>query len=238
MERRNFIKAGGALAALSGLGIGTAHGFIPAHNWDKYDFGSGPAVKDRLYQGPFPQYSLEPVVPGSEVVMTTTPSKEVVPNFGMGLTVYISGDLGPPRLPGETLEKSIEDLVKLPFVQKMYIRPNWREMQNRPGRLDVPEYWKIIFDLSKRYDKRICTRIMLENPDGPELGMPDFLMDKVPYVKLHGEWNRGNKKDFRMPRYDNPAYQAAFRELVALLAEELNGNPQVEYMDTFMYGFW
>lgn len=238
MERRNFIKAGGALAALSGLGIGTAHGFIPAHNWDKYDFGSGPVVNDRLYQGPFPQYSLEPVVPGSEVVMTTTPSKEIVPNYGMGLTVYISGDLGPPRLAGETLEKSIEDLVKLPFVQKMYIRPNWREMQNRPGRLDLPDYWKIIFDLSKSYDKRICTRIMLENPDGPELGMPDFLMDKVPYVKLRGEWNRANRKDFHMPRYDNPAYQAAFRELVALLAEELNGNPQVEYMDTFMYGFW
>jgi hypothetical protein len=41
-----------------------------------------------------------------------------------------------------------------------------------------------------------------------------------------------------MPRYDHPDYQAAFRELNALLAEELDGNPLVEYADTLMYGFW
>jgi len=103
MKRRDFFKTGGAVALLSGLGIKKAHGFIPAHNWDKYDFGSGPTVKDRLYQGPFPQYPPEQVIPGSEVVMATTPSKEVVPNYGMGLTVYIAGDLGPPPNPvGQT----------------------------------------------------------------------------------------------------------------------------------------
>jgi hypothetical protein len=37
--------------------------------------------------------------------MVTTPSKDIVPNYGMGLVVYVSGDTGPPRLPGETLEK-------------------------------------------------------------------------------------------------------------------------------------
>jgi hypothetical protein len=42
--------------------------------------------------------------------MVTTPSRDIVPNYGMGLTVYVSGDTGPPRLPGETLEKSLEDL--------------------------------------------------------------------------------------------------------------------------------
>lgn len=41
-----------------------------------------------------------------------------------------------------------------------------------------------------------------------------------------------------MPRYDHPEYQRAFQELNALLAQELNGNPLVEYMDTMMYGFW
>jgi hypothetical protein len=29
-----------------------------------------------------------------------------------------------------------------------------------------------------------------------------------------------------------------FRELNGLLAAEFNGNPQIEYMDTMMYGFW
>jgi hypothetical protein len=175
--------------------------------------------------------------------MATTPSREIVPNYGMGLVAYVSGDIGPPRIPGESLEKSIEDLVALPFVQKMYLRPDWRDVQQRPGRLDFPDYWKISFDLARQYGKRVAFRIMTENPDVPFPGMPEFLMERVPYVPLKGEW-KGDpsrvryQKTHRMPRYDHPEYQAAFEELNRLLADELNGHPLVEYMDTFMYGFW
>ena len=143
MKRRDFMQIGGVAAAGLGL-VSGAGAFIPAHNWEGYDFGSGPPVKDRLYQGPFPQYKPEAVVPGSDPVMATTPSQAIIPNYGMGLTVYISGDIGPPNIPGESLGKSIEDLVKLPFVQKIYLRPNWRDIQKRAGRLDFPEYWKIV----------------------------------------------------------------------------------------------
>jgi hypothetical protein len=243
MNRRSFLQTAGTAGLATGLSSTAAQAYIPEHNWEKYDWGAGPEVKDRLYQGPFPQYPPAAVVPDSDVVMVTTPSKEITPNYGMGLVVYVSGDTGPPRLPGESLEKSIEDLVKIPFTQKIYIRPNWREVQNKPGKLDFPDWWQITLDLAKRYNKRVGFRVMLENPDVPEPGMPDFLMEKVPYVKLKGEW-KGNpaqtryKKEHRMPRYDHPAYQAAFRELNALLAAELNGNPQIEYMDTMMYGFW
>ncbi len=231
LNRRTFLQSAAAIAA------------IPEHNWEKHDWGAGPTVEDRCYQGPFPQYGPDALIPDSEVVMVTTPAKAVVQNYGMGLTVYVSGDTGPPRLPGESLEKSLEDLVKLPFAQKIYIRPNWRDVQRRPGKLDFPDWWQITFDLARRYNKQVGFRIMLENPDSPEPGMPAILMDRVPYVKLKGEW-KGNAsevrhtKDQRMPRYDHPAYQAAFRELNELLAAELNGNPMVEYMDTMMYGFW
>ena len=243
MNRRGFLKAGGSVSLVAGLSGRAASNYVPEHNWEKYDWGNGPDVKDRLYQGPFTQYTADAVVPESDVVMVTTPSKDIVRNYGMGLTVYVSGDTGPPRLAGETLEKSLEDLVKLPFAQKIYIRPNWRDVQKSPGRLDFPDWWKITFELGKRYEKQIGFRIMLENPDVAEPGMPEFLMEKVPYVKLKGEW-KGNpsqiryKKEHRMPRYDHPAYQAAFRELNELLAAELNGSPQIEYMDTMMYGFW
>jgi hypothetical protein len=243
MKRRTFLQTAGSAGLGAGLTPIPARGYIPEHNWEKHDWGPGPEVTDRLYQGPFPTYPPGPVVPGSEVVMVTTPSKDIVPNYGMGLTVYVSGDTGPPRMPGETLEKSLEDLVKLPFAQKIYIRPDWRNVQKRPGKLDFPDWWQITFDLARRYNKQVGFRIMLENPDVPEPGMPEFLMEKVPYVKLKGEWKGKSsetryKKEHRMPRYDHPAYQAAFQELNALLADELNGNPLIEYMDTMMYGFW
>jgi hypothetical protein len=243
MKRRNFFQAAGATALAAGLGTRTAHAFVPSHNWEKHDFGAPPPVPERLYQGPFPQYAPEEVVPGSEVVMTTLPSAELVPNFGMGLTVYVSGDFWPPRTRGVPVEKYLEDLIRLPFAQKVYIRLNWRDLQKRPGRLEFPEAWKATFDLARRYGKGVGFRVMLENPDHPEPGLPAFLEDKVPTVELKGHWERDsvvprNKPLNRMPRYDHPEYQAAFRELNALLAQELDGHPQVEYMDTFMYGFW
>jgi len=47
MRRRDFIAAGGATALLAGM-----RGHAAAvHNFDGYDFGPGPAVPDRLYQG-------------------------------------------------------------------------------------------------------------------------------------------------------------------------------------------
>ncbi len=243
MKRRSFLKTTGAITFGVGAAANNMFGFIPAHNWEKYDFGNGPMVTDRLNQGPFPIYEPEVVAPNSEVVMTTNPSNKVIRNYGMGLTVYVSGDIGPPKIEGEKLDKSLEDLVKLPFVQKIYLRPDWRDIQNQSGKLDFPDYWKITFDLAKQYNKRIGFRIMTENPDIPELGVPDFLSDKIPYNSLKGTWSNSsssirNKKEHKFPRYDHPEYQKAFTELNELLSIDFNGNPQIEYMDTFMYGFW
>ena len=100
MKRRTFLQTAGSAGLGAELTPIPARGYIPEHNWEKHDWGSGPEVTDGLYQGPFPTYPPGPVVPGSEVVMVTTPSKDIVPNYGMGLTVYVSGDTGPPRLPG------------------------------------------------------------------------------------------------------------------------------------------
>jgi len=246
MKRRDFLKAGtamiGAGASAAALSSGAAQAQSLEHNWEHYDWGGGPLVPDRLYQGPFSNYGPQANVPG-DVVMATTPSREIVPNYGMGLTVYVSGDIGPPRLPGQSLERAIEDLIALPFTQKVYVRLNWREIQKRPGRLAPPDFWRIAFDVARQYKKRVGFRIMLENPDFPEPGMPDFLMEKVPYIPLKGRWTGDRsqvryRKKHAMPRYDHPAYQSAFGELNALVADTLNGSPDVEYMDTMMYGFW
>ena len=89
MNRRSFLKSGSTLAVSAGIGAEAAQGIVPAHNWGKYDFGSGPQVSDRLNQGPFPQYPPDATIPSDEVVMTTTPSDEVVPGYGKGLVTPI-----------------------------------------------------------------------------------------------------------------------------------------------------
>ena len=127
MQRRDFLKSGLALAVTAELGKSQAHGFVSTHNWDKYDFGSGPPVPNRLNQGPFPQYPPDAIIPTDEVVMTTTPSEDVVPNFGKGLITYITADMGADEIKSDNVPQAIEELVRFPLGQQLYIRPTWRK---------------------------------------------------------------------------------------------------------------
>src|SRR5213078_5099947 len=106
--------------------------------------------------------------------------------------------------------------------------------QRQAGKLELCEHWKLTFDLARRYQKSVGFRVMMSNPDIPDSPLPEFLRDKIPMVKL-GTWQNRARYE---PRYDDPHFQAAFRELVDLLADSYDGHPDVEYVDTFMYGFW
>src|SRR5580765_1491789 len=228
MQRRDFLKSGVALAATAEIPTSKARGFVHAHNWGNYDFGSGPTVTDRLNQGPFPQYPPDAVIPTDEVVMTTTPSEEVVPNYGKGLITYITADSGTEEIKSDNIPRAIEDLVRLPLGQQLYIRPTWREVQPRPGRLELPDYVKLIFDLAKKNNKRIGLRIQMCAPDYTrQPALPDFVLDKVPKVDLvlTNQAEAGSAKRYLenphsryQPRYDDPFFQSSFAELVGLLA--------------------
>src|ERR1700728_2944608 len=115
MQRRDFLKSTIAVAVAAELGIGKAQGKVAAHNWTNYDFGSGPQVNDRLYQGPFPQYPPDALIPTDDVVMTTTPSDVVVPNYGKGLVTYITADQGTEEIKADSISQGIEDLVRFPL---------------------------------------------------------------------------------------------------------------------------
>lgn len=248
MKRRAWCKTAALAGLASPLTVKPSGAHVVAHNWDRYDFGSGPAPKIRLNQGPFPEYAPEDLYPGGEVVMATTPTSEVIPNFGKGPVTYITGNMGLAEIVGDDKLRAIEELVRMPLGQKLYLRPTWREIQQRRGRLDFPEYWKLVFDLAKTHGKRVGFRIQMRAPDYREEALPDFILKNVPMVRLAGAWRperpsrvvepRYDHPHYDEPRYDHPYFQDAFRELNGLLAAEFNGNPQVEFFDTFMYGFW
>lgn len=244
MDRRGFLKSSSALAMAAGLGAKDAQGLVPAHNWNKYDFGSGPPVSDRLDQGPFPSATL----PDASVIMTTTSSDEAVPNYGKGLVTYLTlaydwhNYADTPGIKSDKMSQMIEDLARFPLAQTLYIRPTWREIQPRPGRLDFADYLKLIFDLAKKNNKRVGFRITMSAPEYfNHPALPDFVLEKVPLVKLVGP-RKGiyaqNPYANYQPRYDHPYFQQAFRELIGLLAAKFNGNPLIEFIDTFMYGYW
>ena len=256
MKRREFIRKGLISAAALGLAPSLLQGalgmdaesgsslkngpWVPQHNWDGYDFGNGPEVPDRLYQGPFPQYSPEDWF-GGDVVMQTTPGKQLINCFGMGLTSYISGDLGCPHVDGKTTEQVIDELFRFPLSTKAYIRPTWRHIQKGPGSLEPDDYCRIAIDKAAKYGKKIGFRIMMNDPDILADSLPDYVLSKVPMLKLKGTWKRGPadlRKENLQPDMTNPYFLEYYEDMMRCLSERLNGAAEIEYMDTSLYGFW
>ena len=236
MHRRNFIKAGAGLTMLNGLGVGKAQD-VPTHNWDRYDFGSGPTVSERLNQGPFDIDQDE----GWYTVLVTSQSNKAIRNYGLGLVGYSWEEGGPSlaaRQGRETLEHHVEKLSSLPFVDVLYIRCDWRDVQTHPGKLDLHPIFKLTLEAARRHNLRVGFRIQMSNTEGQpgHLAIPDFLQKQVPLVKIGKTY--GSSYEFVEPRYDHPVFQTAFKELNELLVAEFDSNPLMEFVDLMMYGFW
>ena len=234
MDRRNFIKSGAALTLVSG--VDAAHGqAVSSQSWSHNV--QEPAVSDRLNQGPFGIEQDE----GWYTVLVTSPSTKPIRNYGLGLVGYTWEEGGPSlaaRKGVETLERHVEKLSGLPFVEVLYIRCDWRDVQTRPGRLDLHPIFKLTFDAAKRNNLRVAFRIQMSNTEGQpkRLALPDFLQKQVPLIKIGKTY--GSHDDFVEPRYDHPNFQAAFREVNDLLTREFDHNPLMEFVDLMMYGFW
>ena len=138
MQRRDFLKSTIAVAIAGELGVGKARANVPAHNWGKYDFGCGPPVNDRLNQGPFPQYPPDAVIPTDDVVMTTTSSEDVVPNYGKGLVTYITADSGTEEIKSDNIPQAIEDLVRFPLGSSFISVRHGEKCNRSPGAWSCP----------------------------------------------------------------------------------------------------
>jgi len=239
MRRRDFMKTGMALAAAGSFAPRQMLADVPDHLWEGYQFGS-PQVVNRLDQGPFGISQDD----GWFTIFATQPSRNHIRNFGTGLVGYTWEENGPALgvLCGrETLEQSVEKMASLPFVDVLYIRCDWRDVQTSPGKLSLSPVWEATFEAAKRHNLGVGFRIQLSSPNiqPKKLSLPDFLHDKVPIVNIgHRSKEHHTSFDFYEPRYDSPEFQKAFAELNALLAARLGDDPHLEYMDLMMYGFW
>jgi hypothetical protein len=235
IARRTLLGAGAAAIAAGPL----LRADVPDHLWQGYDFGPGPKAADRLNQGPFAVEQDD----GWRTLATTTQSAKPVRNFGLGLCGYTWEESGPSlavRAGKQTLENHVERMASLPFVDVLYIRCEWRDVQSQPGRLDLNPVWKLTFDAAKTHGKRVAFRVMMSNSvfQPKRLAMPDFLLGKVPVVSIGRAHDLGGDVEFREPRYDHPEFLRAFRELNELLAGEFDGHAQAEFVDLMMYGLW
>ncbi len=240
MRRRDFVKLGAVLSGAGALAPGRMWADVPDHQWPGYDFGPGPRPSHRLDQGPFGIEQDD----GWFTIFAAQPSTQHVRNFGTGLVGYTWEENGPAlgvMCGQETLVQSVEKMASLPFVDVLYIRCDWRDVQSGPGRLNLSPIWEVTLDAAKRHNLRVAFRIQLSSPNiqPQKLSMPDFLKGKVPVANIgRKSKERQESFDFYEPRYDSPQFQKAFAELNELLAARFDSDPLVEYMDLMMYGFW
>lgn len=239
-SRRGFLRAGMAASVAAPLIPNDRLLFAENRAGEALDsscsFGQ---PKDRLDQGPFPITQDE----GWLTLAVTTPSKEHIRNFGIGLVGYTWEENGPAlsvRSGKQKLADVVERMASLPFVDVLYIRCDWRDVQSRPGSLDLNPVWELTRDAARRHNLRLAFRIQLSNPEvePDRIALPSFLRDKVPLVRIGQMERRGRMVDFVEPRYDHPAFQRAFRELNELMAAKFDGDPLLEWMDLMQYGFW
>lgn len=231
MQRRSLLKGAAVAAALMPAGV-FGEGF------GNESFNAPFPPRDRLEQGPFDIDQDE----GWFTVLFTTPSEKPVRNPGLGLVGYTWEEGGPSlaaRSGRETLEQHVENISTLPFVDVLYIRCDWRNVQSRAGRLDFGPIWKLTLDAAKRLGLRVAFRVQLSSPnfEPEQISLPEFLRSHVPLVKI-GKIPKHGEAQYVEPRYDHPEFQKAFAELNQLLAAEFDGNPLIEWMDVMQYGFW
>src|SRR5450432_2550082 len=233
MRRRDLLKGAVLLPAAAALAVD-----VPEHLWQGYDFGPGPRTQDRLNQGPFDVTQDE----GWQPVLYTTPSEKPLRNPGLGLVGYAWEEGGPSlaaRAGRETLERHVENISSLPFVDVLYIRCDWRNVQSQPGRLNLDPVWDLTLDAARRHGLRVAFRIQLSNPgfQPDQLALPEFLRARIPLVRI-GRIPKLGETEFVEPRYDHPEFQRAFAELNDLLAARFDGDPLIEWVDLMQYGFW
>src|ERR1041385_598 len=145
----------------------TLLGFVASSDYGKgsstNDFAPAFPVRDRLDQGPFDIEQDE----GWLTTLFTTPSEKPIRNPGLGLVGYTWEENGPSlavRASGKSLEQQVEAIASLAFVDVLYIRCDWRNVQLRPGRLDLDPVWKLTIDAAQRHDLRVAFRVQLSNP--------------------------------------------------------------------------
>ena len=100
------------------------------------------------------------------------PHEGPVPNPGMGINAYVLSDhmhthYDPTdwnrreALPPDPLDRATFDRVlELPYVDNLYLRSEWRDVQKQQGKLDLPEAWKWVLEAAEKKGKRWSFRIM------------------------------------------------------------------------------
>jgi len=178
------------------------------------------------------------------------PARGHVPNPGMGIQAYVFSDHmhhGFSREEWQLTERSdpnrplpqhvFERMLDLPYVDNLYFRADWNQVQSRAGSLSLPPAWEWMMEAVEARGKRWSFRIMnaSRHSAGPT-SIPNFLAERLELDSYANQFAFGPAQR-GYPRYTDE-YLKWWSELVHLLAERYDDHPLLDFVDISGYGIW
>ncbi len=175
-----------------------------------------------------------------------TSCKGKVSNFGMGtVSMLISDHMRTATTEHLGYTKDVFDSFKIDKVfaerqcldadcDNIYIRVNWNDVQrSSAGKLEFSDRLKIALDAVESTGKRWSFRVM-QSTEGDYPGdiLPEFLKDKLPKVAI-----KTHPFEIVMPYYTDD-YLKYWQEMLMLLGERFDSDPNFEYADVSGFGLW
>ena len=139
--------------------------------------------------------------------------------------------------PFDLTREMLRDVAALGFIDNLYIRVGWNDVQREPGRLCLSKAFEMALEAVEEAGLSWGFRIMQASPsNAPEHLLPDFLADRLPtcpYVngQSYGPWPK------KLPLYTDE-YLKYWNEMLALLGERFDLDSRLEYGDVSGYGLW
>lgn len=176
------------------------------------------------------------------------PAEGAVPNPGMGVSGYVMSDhmhVGYTEAEWSRTEKeaplildraTFERMAELPWVDNLYIRVEWREVQREKGKLHLPDAWKWMLESVEKRGKSWGFRIMPFSPHSLHpTGLPEFLHGRFEMKPYWRQQFTGGPKYFPLYTAD---YLDCWQELLGMLGDTFDSHPLLEFVDVSGFGFW
>lgn len=185
----------------------------------------------------------------SEQVAYFMPYKGHIHNPGMGIiSMAISDHMNTGYTPQERAandrkkpfkltEKMLKDVTALSYIDNLYIRVGWNDVQKENGKLHLIPEFEMAVEAAKEAGIGWGFRIMQASPSNPsEHLVPDFLADKLPMHSYYdGDFYGPYPK--KLPLYTEE-YLKYWEEMLLMLGEKYDSDAGLEYADVSGFGLW
>lgn len=141
------------------------------------------------------------------------------------------------KKPFQLTQKMLDDVTALPYIDNLYIRVGWNDVQKEKGKLSLIPEFEMAVEAAEKAGISWGLRIMQTSPSNPrETMLPDFLEGKLPMCPYYDDAYYGPSPK-KLPLY-TVEYLKYWEEMLFLLGQKYDKRESLEYADVSGFGLW